>query len=108
MGHALMGAQTICIVYLAFYALYRMLEANTHAYFPEPPTPVDYLYKISRVTGESEYNIFLKSAEDWRLNQPMVERDFRRYLSRQVVPAYVHDFIRKNKHHINDLRMPLY
>ena len=108
MGQAIVGAQTICVVYLAFYALYRMLEANTHAYCSEPPTPVDYLYKISRVTGESEYSIFQKSAEDWLLNQPMVDRDFRRYLSRQVIPAYVLDFIRKNKHHVDDLKMPLF
>jgi hypothetical protein len=37
-----------------------------------------------------------------------VERDFRRYLSHQVIPPYVHDFIRKNKEHIDDLRMPMF
>ena len=108
MGQALMGAETICILYLAFYAFYRMIEANAQSYCLEPPTPADYLYKISRVTGESEYNIFLKSAEEWPLHRPMVDRDFRRYLSHQVIPAYVHDFIRKNRHHIDDLRMPLF
>ena len=108
MGQAIVGAETICVVYLALYAFYRMLQANLRSYFLEPPTVVDYLYKISRVTGESEYNIFAKSAENWPVNQAMVERDFRRYLSRQVVPHYVHDFIRKNKDHLADLRMPIF
>ena len=108
MGQALMGAETICVVYLAFYAISRMMEANIRSFSPEPPTPVDYLFKISRVTGESEYSIFLKSAEEWPLNRPMVDRDFRRYLSHQAIPPYVNDFIRKNKHHIDSLRMPLF
>jgi hypothetical protein len=108
MMQALMGAETICVLYLTFYAVYRMLEVNAQSFCAQPPTPVDYLYKISRVTGESEYNIFVKSAEDWRLHRPMVERDFRRYLSHQVIPPYVHDFIRKNKEHIDDLRMPMF
>ena len=108
MGQALVGAETVCVVYLAFYAFHRMLQANIRSYFVEPPTPVDCLFKISRVTGESEYNIFAKSAENWPVNQAMIERDFRRYLSHQVVPHYVHDFIRKNKDHLADLRMPLF
>ena len=85
-----------------------MLRANIRSQFQEPPTVVDYLFKISRVTGESEFNIFKKSAENWPVNRAIIERDFRRYLSHQVVPHYVHDFIRKNKDHLADLRIPLF
>ena len=108
MGQALVGAETICVVYLAFYAFHRMVQTHIQSYCQEAPTQVDYLFKISRVTGESEFNIFAKSAEDWPVNRAMVERDFRRYLSGQVIPHYVEDFIRKNKEHIDDLRMPIF
>ena len=108
MGQALVGAETVCVVYLTIYALYRMLMANFRSYSPEPPTTVDYLFKISRVTGESEFSIFTKSAEYWPVSQAMIERDFKHYLSHQVVPHYVQDFIRRNRRHINDLRMPIF
>ena len=108
MGQALVGAESICMVVLGFFAVRRLLTTHHPFFCPEPPSMVDYLYKISRVTGESEYNVFKKSAEGWPVNQRMVDQDFRRYLSRQVIPHYVQDFVRKNRHHIDELRLPLF
>jgi hypothetical protein len=66
----------------------------------------DYLYKISRVTGHSEYDVFCKSAEDWPVSKEKIEKDFTRYLQQQDIPHYVNDFVRRNKKHIDELHMP--
>jgi len=66
----------------------------------------DYLYKISRVTGHSEYDVFCKSAEAWPVSRDKIEEDFTRYLQQQDIPHYVNDFVRRNKEHIDELHMP--
>ena len=66
----------------------------------------DYLFKISRVTGHSEYDVFCKSAEAWPVSREKIEEDFTRYLQQQSVPHYVNDFVRRNKKHIDELHLP--
>jgi len=71
------------------------------------PLPMEYyLFKIARVTGNSEYDVFCKSAEDWPVSQSRIEQDFKRYLCNQSVPYYVQNFVRKNKKHIDELHIP--
>jgi len=68
-----------------------------------------YVYKISRVTGHSEYDVFCKSAEDWpvsRVSREKIDADFKDYLNRNAVPPYVSHFVRQNKPHIDDLQLP--
>ena len=66
----------------------------------------DYLYKIARITGKSEYDVFIKSAEEWPITREKIDEDFKAYLMYQSVPYYVRDFIRKNKPHIDELSLP--
>ena len=66
----------------------------------------DYLYKISRITGHSEYDVFCKSAEAWPISREKIEQDFSNYLRHQSVPHYVNDFVRRNKEHIDELHIP--
>ena len=66
----------------------------------------DYLFKISRVTGHSEFDVFCKSAEVWPVSREKIEDDFTRYLQQQNVPHYVNDFVRRNKKHIDELHIP--
>ncbi len=66
----------------------------------------DYLFKIARVTGHSEYDVFCKSAEAWPVSRQKVDQDFSRYLQLQHVPHYVNDFVRRNKKHIDELHIP--
>ncbi len=66
----------------------------------------DYLFKIARITGKSEYDIFCKSAENWPVSQAMINEDFKGYLMHHTVPYYVNDFVRKNKAHIDALKIP--
>jgi hypothetical protein len=85
--------------------LYQWLKRLFHG---RTMTMEDYIYKIARVTGNSEYEIFCKSAESWPINEEKIERDFSVYLSDRTVPYYVIDFIRKNKKHIDELHIPLF
>ncbi len=66
----------------------------------------DYLYKISRITGHSEYEIFRKAAEQWPVSRRIIDRDFKDYLIHQHIPHYINDFIRKNRRHIDELKLP--
>ena len=68
----------------------------------------NYLFKISRLTGKSEYDIFCKAAEEWPVSKEQVEQDFNRYLYDVSIPYYVNDFVRKNKKHIDELRVSIF
>lgn len=71
------------------------------------PLPMEfYLYKIARLTGNSEYDVFCKSAEEWPVSKSRIDQDFKRYLRHQSIPHYVNDFVRKNKKHIDELYIP--
>ncbi|MDJ0803764.1 MAG: hypothetical protein QNI97_12890, partial [Desulfobacterales bacterium] len=69
-------------------------------------TRSDYLYKIARITGCSEYEVFRKSAEQWPVGPRTVDRDFKRYLIDQQIPHYVNDFIRRHREQIDTMRLP--
>ena len=68
------------------------------------PIPIeDYLQKITHITGHSVYDTFHKSAEEWHVPADRIRKDFNRYLSSQIIPYYVKDFIRKNRKHIDEI-----
>ena len=71
----------------------------------KPHSTEDYLFKIARITGTSEYNVFIKAAESWPVSKAAIENDFREYLLNQTVPHYVNDFVRKNKQHVDDIEL---
>jgi len=100
------GIIAACILILPailFRAISRIDEKIVH---DKPLSMEDYLFKISRVTGHSEYDVFCKSAEAWPVSRKKIEQDFTRYLEQQSVPHYVNDFVRRNKKHIDDLQLP--
>lgn len=66
----------------------------------------EYLFKIARVTGNSEYDVFCKSAEVWPVSREKIVQDFSNYLQNQNVPHYVSDFVRRNKKNIDELHLP--
>ena len=69
----------------------------------DPFSIEDYLQKITHITGHSVYDTFHKSAEEWHVPTDRINKDFDKYLSSQVIPYYVKDFIRKSKKHIDEL-----
>lgn len=67
-----------------------------------------YLFKISRLTGKSEFEIFREAAEDWPVADTTIERDFNAYMVTDHTPYYVNHFVRKNQKHIDELHLPLF
>ena len=102
------GIGTICIMLLTG-AVFRMLLRWYMTFYNDKPVIMeDYLYKIARITGKSEYDVFIKSAEEWPITKEKIEADFKVYLMNQSVPYYVRDFVRKNKPHIDELHISIY
>jgi hypothetical protein len=107
-GQIISGAETLCTV-ISVGALFQLLHGlNKKLIYKQPLTIEDHLYKIARITGNSEYDVFCKSAENWPITGEKIEQDFRAYLLHQSAPYYVVDFVRKNKKHIDELHIPLF
>ena len=100
------GIIAACVIVLSAI-LFRTISRMDKKIVRENPISMeDYLYKISRGTGHSEYDVFCKSAEAWPVSRDKIEEDFTRYLQQQDIPHYVNDFVRRNKKHIDELHMP--
>ena len=74
---------------------------------PRKAGVADYLYKMARLTGTSEFEVFRRSAEGWPVNATMIESDFIAYLQTGIAPYYVNDYIRRNRVHVDKMRIPL-
>jgi len=107
--HLVNGIGSLCIVLLALLGIAALHKLNNRAIRKHQDSMEYYLYKISRVTGHSEYDVFCKSAEDWpvtTVSKGKIEADFKNYLDHNAVPPYVNHFVRENKHHIDQLDLP--
>lgn len=102
----MLNAELILMLVGAYGLANIMLRVQTRLTRLRPASTEDYLFKVARVTGKSEYDVFCKSAENWPVSQEMVREDFKDYLMHNTVPYYVNDFIRKNKDQIDALRTP--
>ena len=103
------GISNPCIILLAVIAIVTLHKLNNKQIRKHQDSMEFYLYKISRVTGHSEYDVFCKSAEDWpvaRISKEKIDADFKNYLGHNAVPPYVNHFVRQNKHHIDELHLP--
>ena len=103
------GIGSLCIALLAFIGVAALHKLNNRQIRKHQESMDFYLYKISRVTGNSEYDVFCKSAEDWpvaSVSKEKIEADFKNYLDHNAVPPYVNHFVRENKHHIDQLDLP--
>jgi hypothetical protein len=102
------GMIAACILVLTGMLFRTILRFEKKSGIDKSPSLEEYLFKISRVTGHSEYDVFCKSAEAWPVSREKIEQDFTRYLQQQCVPHYVNDFVRRNKKHIDELHIPLF
>ena len=103
------GIGNVCIFLLVGLAVAGLHKLNNRQINKHQDSMEYYLFKISRVTGHSEYDVFCKSAEDWpvaSVSKEKIDADFKDYLKRSAVPPYVHHFVRQNKHHIDELHLP--
>ena len=93
---------TVGIVWLVGRQLVKRISRD------RPVTIEGYIFKISRLTGKNEFDIFCKAAEDWPVSSDQIRQDFTRYMADQSIPYYVNHFVRKNKEHIDKLHIPLF
>lgn len=98
--------ETVLLMALGALALQMFNRQTCRLIGRQCASAEDYLYKIARITGHSEYAIFRKSAEQWPVSRRTIDRDFKNYLIHQQTPHYVNDFIRKNRRHIDELKLP--
>ena len=103
------GIGNLCMVLLAIMGILALHKLNNKNIRKHQDSMEFYLYKISRVTGHSEYDVFCKSAEDWpvaKVSREKIDADFKNYFHHSAVPPYVQHFVTQNKHHIDQLRLP--
>jgi hypothetical protein len=93
------GICALLLVGYLFWACYRKSELDSQV---ELNAMEDSLYKISLATGQTEYDLLHKSAEDWSVSGNRIDQDFKRYMTDQVMPYYAKDFVRKNQAHIDE------
>ena len=103
------GIGSLCIGLLVCIGVVALHKLNNRQIRKHQESMEYYLYKISRVTGHSEFDVFCKSAEDWPVATVSIEKieaDFKNYLKHNAVPPYVNHFVRENKKHIDELHLP--
>ena len=93
------GLCALLLVGYLFWTCYRKFEKDSRT---ESATRQDSLYDISLSTGQTEYDLFNKSAQEWSVSDKVIDQDFKRYMSDQVTPYYAKDFVRKNRAHIDE------
>ena len=100
------GMIAACILVLTALLFRTVARLDKKSSRDKSDSMEDYLFKIARVTGHSEYDVFCKSAEAWPVTREKIEHDFSNYLRHQNIPHYVNDFVRRNKDHIDELHIP--
>ena len=92
------GICALLLVGYLFWACYRKFQRDSQT---EQAVKENTLYNISLETGRNEYDLFIKSAENWSVSRLRLEEDFKRYMADQVMPHYAQDFVRKNQARID-------
>ena len=95
-------AATLGMILFVGLRLKKWLNLN------KPLNVQGYIFKITRVTGKSAYEVFCKAAEEWPVSREQIEQDFKRYISQDQVPYYVNDFIRKHKEYFDRMRTSIF
>ena len=97
--------QILAIIFFLFAILIVYLWISQRSLIKNKAlTPHEYLWKLKCITGKSEYDLFHIAAEEKGWPRYQVERQFRRYLEDQTLPAYVKEFLEDGKEHINAYR----
>jgi hypothetical protein len=81
------------LVALAYFQLMRYLDKRWA--LKKPFTDEEILFNLARITGRSEYDLFFDAAKTWHVPAAQVNADFNGYLTREQIPYYVTDYLRK-------------
>lgn len=93
------GICALLLLGYLFWTCYRKFQIDSQA---ELIATEDSLYEISLATGQTEYDLFCISAQDWSVTGDRIDQDFKIYMINQVLPHYAKDFVRKNKIHLDE------
>ena len=93
------GICALLLVGYLFWTFYRKVQKSNRA---DQIARERSLYNISLATGQTEYDLFCKSAEDWSISDHRIDQDFKRYMIDESLPYYVKDFVRRNLEHIDE------
>ncbi len=83
---------TWIIIFLVLYFLTVFYRAKNIR--NRKKTEIEKLIEISWRLDTSEYRIFEIASDKWSIPKERIEKDFKIYLNRIVIPFYVRDFIR--------------
>ncbi len=97
--HLTAGICALLLVGYLFWFMIRKFQSDSRA---EMIARENTFYTISQATGQTEYDLFHRSAEGWSVSADRIDQDFKRYMADQVMPHYAQDFVRKNREHIDE------
>ena len=92
----------ICALTLLGYLLVICLQKLRRDDKTDSVVLANALHKISLKSGRTEYELFVKAAEEWSISKAQIDKDFRNYMGANVLPYYVKDLVRKNSDDINE------
>lgn len=85
----LIAAAVMAGLLIAIHVLEKRRNAS------RKPTEEEMLFFLARATETSEFDQFMRAAEQWDISRHKVESDFNRYLFHSNLPYYVRDYLRK-------------
>jgi hypothetical protein len=92
----------ICALALLGYLLVICLQKLIRDDKTDSVVLANALHKISLKSGRTEFELFVKAAEEWSIPKAQIDQDFRNYMGANVLPYYVKDLVRKNSDDINE------
>ncbi len=108
MDTLLINLETLLLLLFTIFFILGIHRLNLRYSSCRPATTEDYIYKLAKITQQSEHAIFHEAAGKWPISKLMVENDFKQYLLNQTIPYYVNDFIREHKQYLDKWRIPPY
>jgi hypothetical protein len=94
--HEIVGAVLLVAVLVVVHVLEKRHNRKRRLNDPE------YLFCLARAMGVSEFDVFLKAAEDWEVSKERVEADFRDYLLQGLMPYYLNDYLRRKRSELGE------
>jgi len=92
----------VCALVLLGYLLIICLQKLRRDDKNDAVVLANALHKLSLKSGRTEYELFVKAAEEWSIPKDQIDKDFRNYMGANVLPYYVKDLVRKNSDEINE------
>ncbi len=91
----------ICALALLGYLLVICLQKLRRDDKTDSVVLANALHKLSLKSGRTEFELFVRAAEEWSIPKAQIDKDFRNYMGANILPYYVKDLVRKNSDDID-------